>query len=652
MKTITKESLFELNSLSQPISVGNIIFFMEHSINKESNQYESRIYSVDKQTKERRLWSGEETSISQLKISPNKKWLSYVSKVGKKLHLKIQSLDGGSAYSLMQKDSFSDYIWNESSSAIYFVQTKSTDEKKEEKILEQPKRWNKLIYKLDGAGLLDLNATYQLSKIMLATKEESILFETTDEINLTYVSKDESYVLLGRDKEPQDEWDYGSTLYKYDLSTKSLMNLTESLPKGSFYYGKMNPTEEDLLLVGNTFEYGFVTQNKLYHYDMKSGFLTCLTESLDEEVGDAVVGDFQQQVRGVDIDFLTSDTFIFPVTHHGKIVLYKGDFDGNLKKIYDEKNHLTDAYLTGSELIVTYSTLIEPSVLATLSLEDVTLKTVYNPNELILKDMILSTPQEFWYESEEDVSVQGWYVPPVLSEKQHPAVLYIHGGPQVCYGETFFHEMQYHAANGYGVIMLNPRGGQGYGQEFVSAILGDYGNKDYTDLMVGLDAVLTEHPEIDEKKLVVAGGSYGGFMTNWIVGHSKRFQAAVTQRSISNWISFYGTSDIGAFFVKYQLLTDLPNISDMWKLSPLAYVEHAQTPLLVLHGEDDLRCPKEQGEQMYTAMKRFNVPTEMVVYPKSSHGLSRGGLPHLRLARLTDISSWFDKHLNNGETIK
>lgn len=652
MKTITKESLFELNSLSQPISVGNIIFFMEHSINKESNQYESRIYSVDKQTKERRLWSGEETSISQLKISPNKKWLSYVSKVGKKLHLKIQSLDGGSAYSLMQKDSFSDCIWNESSSAIYFVQTKSTDEKKEEKILEQPKRWNKLIYKLDGAGLLDLNATYQLSKIMLATKEESILFETTDEINLTYVSKDESYVLLGRDKEPQDEWDYGSTLYKYDLSTKSLMNLTESLPKGSFYYGKMNPTEEDLLLVGNTFEYGFVTQNKLYHYDMKSGFLTCLTESLDEEVGDAIVGDFQQQVRGVNIDFLTSDTFIFPVTHHGKIVLYKGDFDGNLKKIYDEKNHLTDAYLTGSELIVTYSMLIEPSVLATLSLEDVTLKTVYNPNELILKDMILSTPQEFWYESEEDVSVQGWYVPPVLSEKQHPAVLYIHGGPQVCYGETFFHEMQYHAANGYGVIMLNPRGGQGYGQEFVSAILGDYGNKDYTDLMVGLDTVLTEHPEIDEKKLVVAGGSYGGFMTNWIVGHSKRFQAAVTQRSISNWISFYGTSDIGAFFVKYQLLTDFPNISDMWKLSPLAYVEHAQTPLLVLHGEDDLRCPKEQGEQMYTAMKRFNVPTEMVVYPKSSHGLSRGGLPHLRLARLTDISSWFDKHLNNGETIK
>lgn len=152
-----------------------------------------------------------------------------------------------------------------------------------------------------------------------------------------------------------------------------------------------------------------------------------------------------------------------------------------------------------------------------------------------------------------------------------------------------------------------------------------------------------------KKKLVVAGGSYGGFMTNWIVGHSKRFKAAVTQRSISNWISFYGTSDIGAFFVKYQLLTDLPNISEMWRLSPLAYVENAKTPLLVLHGEEDLRCPKEQGEQMFTAMKRFNVPTEMIVYPKSSHGLSRAGLPNLRVARLTDIANWFDKYLNNEE---
>jgi dipeptidyl aminopeptidase/acylaminoacyl peptidase len=204
--------------------------------------------------------------------------------------------------------------------------------------------------------------------------------------------------------------------------------------------------------------------------------------------------------------------------------------------------------------------------------------------------------------------------------------------------------MQVHAANGYGVIMLNPRGGQGYGQEFVKAILGDYGNEDYQDLMLGLDYVLTEYPEIDKNNVYVAGGSYGGFMTNWIVGHTNRFKAAVTQRSISNWISFYGTSDIGSFFVKYQLNSDLKDIDKLWQLSPLAYADNVDTPLLVLHGEEDLRCPQEQGEQMYTAVKMKGVPTKMVVFPESSHGLSRQGLPNLRMERINEIVNWFSQY--------
>jgi dipeptidyl aminopeptidase/acylaminoacyl peptidase len=192
--------------------------------------------------------------------------------------------------------------------------------------------------------------------------------------------------------------------------------------------------------------------------------------------------------------------------------------------------------------------------------------------------------------------------------------------------------------------MLNPRGGQGYGQEFVKAILGDYGNEDYQDLMLGLDYVLTEYPEIDKNNVYVAGGSYGGFMTNWIVGHTNRFKAAVTQRSISNWISFYGTSDIGSFFVKYQLNSDLKDIDKLWQLSPLAYADNVDTPLLVLHGEEDLRCPQEQGEQMYTAVKMKGVPTKMVVFPESSHGLSRQGLPNLRMERINEIVNWFSQY--------
>lgn len=198
-------------------------------------------------------------------------------------------------------------------------------------------------------------------------------------------------------------------------------------------------------------------------------------------------------------------------------------------------------------MVVAYSTLTNPSVLALLDLTTGKLTDIENPNEEFLAKTKLSQPDMFWYQGVNDWDIQGWYVPPIESKKNHPAILYIHGGPQVAYGESFFHEMQVHAANGYGVIMLNPRGGQGYGQEFVKAILGDYGNEDYQDLMLGLDYVLTEYPEIDKNNVYVAGGSYGGFMTNWIVGHTNRFKAAVTQRSISNWISFYGTSDIGPF---------------------------------------------------------------------------------------------------------
>jgi Dipeptidyl aminopeptidases/acylaminoacyl-peptidases len=175
--------------------------------------------------------------------------------------------------------------------------------------------------------------------------------------------------------------------------------------------------------------------------------------------------------------------------------------------------------------------------------------------------------------------------------------------------------MQALAGAGYGVIMLNPRGGSGYGQEFVASILDNYGDEDYQDLMNGTDYVLENYPSIDSERVYVAGGSYGGFMTNWMVTHTDRFKAAVTQRCISNWISFYGTSDIGPAFVEFQLGRDLSDMEELWKMSPLAHAENAKTPLLVLHGEEDYRCPQEQGEQMYIAMKKAKSRYTLCYFP-------------------------------------
>ena len=168
------------------------------------------------------------------------------------------------------------------------------------------------------------------------------------------------------------------------------------------------------------------------------------------------------------------------------------------------------------------------------------------------------------------------------------------------------------------------------------------------DVLAALEAAIAEVDWIDADRLGVTGGSYGGFMTNWIVGHTDRFCAAVTQRSISNWISFYGTSDIGPAFVKFQLLRELDETEGLWKMSPLAYASQVKTPTLVLHGENDLRCPQEQGQQFYMALQRQGVDTKLMLFPQSSHGLSRNGLPNLRIERLQAISEWLASHENQS----
>jgi dipeptidyl aminopeptidase/acylaminoacyl peptidase len=177
-------------------------------------------------------------------------------------------------------------------------------------------------------------------------------------------------------------------------------------------------------------------------------------------------------------------------------------------------------------------------------------------------------------------------------------ILEIHGGPQLNYGCAMFHEMQWFAAQGYAVVFTNPRGGMSYGQEFANGVRMKYGQGYPTDVLTGLDAALKQFPFLDGTKVAVTGGSYGGFMTNWLVGRSNRFYVAVSQRSISNWVSFYGVSDIGPLFVESQLTGPGGNVADdfeaLWQMSPLKYADNVHTPLLLVHSENDLRCPIEQ----------------------------------------------------------
>ena len=232
----------------------------------------------------------------------------------------------------------------------------------------------------------------------------------------------------------------------------------------------------------------------------------------------------------------------------------------------------------------------------------------------------------------------------VKKGRKYPLILMIHGGPHGQYGNGFFHEFQFLAARGYGVLYCNPHGSTGRGAAFAKALAGRWGEVDMPDLMAAVDHAIATCGA-DPDRLGVAGGSYGGYMTNWLIGHTDRFKAAVTMRSISNLLNFWGTSDVFHLGHTPQFGTPWENLETYAKYSPIMYAANFVTPTLILHQEEDYRCPIEQGEQLFTALKLRGIPTRFVRFPGESHGMSRNGKPQHRLQRLDEIVSWYDQYL-------
>lgn len=282
------------------------------------------------------------------------------------------------------------------------------------------------------------------------------------------------------------------------------------------------------------------------------------------------------------------------------------------------------------------------------------LRKVTHFNENWFRNIDLGSVEEVWFKGSSGNDLQGWILkPPMFDEtKKYPSILEIHGGPVVQYGNLFMHEFSYLAAQGYVVYFCNPRGGDGYGEEHAKAIDNNWGTVDYEDIMAWAD-YLAKQPYIDLDRMGVTGGSYGGYMTNWIIGHTDRFRAAVTQRSVSNVVSMWGSSDFN-WYIQMELGEKAPweddeSLQNYWRQSPLKYIKNAKTPTLVIHSENDLRCDMEQGEQIFVALKKLGVDTEFVRFPNEPHGVSRTGRTDRRIARLNHILRWFDKYLKDND---
>lgn len=632
---------------------GKKLAYVQTKVNKKQDSYDAHIMVFDTETEETAQWTFGTGRNQHPRWSPDGRMLAFTSNRDDSSQVYVIHTAGGEAkkvtdipYDVVQPEWSPD--GNYLLCSVKLTKTESVkDEKKPEIEDYEPLEVDSLTYKADGQGFKRGKYT-QLVFVQIETGDmKQITACERDHVSHAFSPCGEKIAFCANLTEEDDN--RVNDVYLMTLSSGELKRLTGQ--NGIFSSLSFSPDGKRLAFLGHEKEFQNATLDKAWMYDFEKDELTCLTEMLDVHLNDAVAGD--SLVGGVlPKPAWTKDGNGFYVigTDQGSTGIYYISTEGLAYPVRLEKEHLNGFSLRPDEtgFAASIALPVWPSELYDIALGEDKAKRLTDANEDFVKEHIISTPEEFQFETADGLTVHGWLMKPAGFEegKKYPLILEVHGGPHAMYANAYFHEFQVLAAKGSAVVYVNPRGSHGYGQDFVNKVRGDYGGGDFDDVMAAVDHVHAHHDFIDQDRLGITGGSYGGFMTNWAVGHTNRFKAAVTQRSISNWVSFYGVSDIGYFFTDWQLGADLFEDPDkLWDRSPLKYAERVETPLLILHGERDDRCPIEQAEQLFTALKKMGKNVKLVRFPNASHDLSRSGHPKQRIKRLQYIAGWFDSHL-------
>ncbi|MFL6136596.1 MAG: S9 family peptidase [Frankiaceae bacterium] len=340
----------------------------------------------------------------------------------------------------------------------------------------------------------------------------------------------------------------------------------------------------------------------------------------------------------------TPDGLLALASRRGTVELVRLSYDGGEPTVLTSDRHmLTGLAVAGDTIVVVESTDTSAGELAVLDGEK--LRVISDIGGEFQRGVALRPMTELTATASDGYEVHGWVVKPA-GPGPHPVLLTIHGGPFTQYGYALFDEAQVYAGAGYAVVLGNPRGASGYGEAHGRAIIGDWGDKDRLDLMTLLDAALAD-PDLDADRVGVLGGSYGGFMTTWLAAHEgSRFRGAIVERALTAFDSFTGSSDIGWFFTKVYAGEDPAQVA---KQSPLTHADRIDIPTLIIHSEQDWRCPVEQAQRLFVALKLRGVRTELLLFPAEGHELSRSGLPSHRLARFDAILQWWAEHLGPRE---
>ena len=651
MESVSIDDIRLLKMISDPqfSPTGDQVAFVVTTINSSLNEYNSNIWLADIQTGAIRSFTSGRGKDKYPRWSPDGSTLLFLSiplktRWQEKTQLFTIPVFGGEAIQLTDLQfGVESPRWSPNSRQILFTSLTQETETPDTDV----KIIRRIAYRINEKGYFEGKRNH-LFTITPSNPNPTQITQGTydvespdwvDNDHIAFISNLAADADLTRDK------------YIYSVSGTNSEPIQITQSKQVISVLEVAPNGDEIAYLGHDYRFGLATLQDLWVVSLDGEGTTNLTKTFDYDIGNSVVCDTRVETPNCNPKWSSdSNDIFFTLVRSGITSLYKLSRDTlTLQKILGRVDHSIEAWSQSNNGIIAYTILTTKA--------PIELWVFKNQQEIQFSSMncdwinqhMISGWESFSYQSSGGHTVDGWIIPPpnFQQDAKYPLLLEIHGGPRGVYGYSFMHEFQVLAAQGWIVMFVNPYGSGGYTQDFQSQLPGHYGERDYQDLMEAIDYAIQNFPYIDANRLGVLGGSYGGFMTNWVITHTQRFNAAVTMRGISNWSSMFGCSDIGWTFVRREMGDTLPwkNEELYQSKSPIRYVANVRTPTLIIHSEEDYRCPIEQAEQFFSALKYHGIPTELIRFPKENHNLSRSGKPRHREERLKHIVRWFKTYL-------
>lgn len=660
-KPVSAEDVLKIRTVLDPQMSpdGRRIAFVVKRADTKKNKYFTNVWLSGTDPHSARAFTSGDQHDSDPRWSPDGSRLLFVSDRRDDLpQLYLINVDGGEAACLTELPAggIGNISWSPDGKRALFTFTPA-DERDTKAAAETRKKENKstppreitaLRFREEGSGFLP-SVKPHIWTVDIATGKAKAVTESVNGESGAVWSPDGKWIAYVANRTPDPDLQPGYDDIFVIPSTGGEEHLVET-PAGHLGSLAWSPDGKRIAYFGHDFpedNWGCRDQ-RLWSVPVDRGPAVCHSKALDRPVGDLTLADVHSFGAGHPGPIWHGANLLFIASEHGRTRLYEVDTTTNVIETVVGGDCVVMAVTgdsQGENVAMVIGTHAAPAEVFVREADCAPVK-VSALNDRLVKAMEVQPPEEFWVDNGEGGKTNGWIIkPPGFDPSvKYPMVLEIHGGPHSQYGLSFFHEAQFIAAQGFVVVFTNPRGSKGYGEDWLLSLRGRWGDPDLVDLMAVVDHVVSLG-FVDDKRMAVTGGSYGGFMTAWVVGHTDRFACAISDRGVYSLVSFGGTCDF-PMDENYFGGNQWEWAESLRKHSPITYAPDVTTPLMILHSEGDLRCPIEQADQYFAALRKMGKTVKYLRFPgECNHGLSRGGPPDLRLQRLNANLAWFNQWL-------